>query len=749
MTGRNDDHSDDGARAASGRETDGPGQRGLTWRSVGIGLVLMLPCVYPVCRFAAGDILWRQLYILIWMGFGAFLVFFLWTAATHYPSRTKKIASAAAILLLWLFACGGALGRMWQAALRERATIPPDAILHSVLGAVAGVGLWALVNYVLPRRLRLRRAERVVVVALLLTGIAGAIAMRVALMSSMALNRPNYNRGDPAAGDVVLSKWAPAWWRTHDEQAVMGYFYGAESVPWREWAKPLAFWGGSLLVFEMLFIATFSLFRRSLVVEQKLPFPLMRMPLELVNDADRPRGESLLSKWWLWLALGIGILFNLSGIIDVRPTGGGRLLPASDVWTFDLTGLELVKGVRILLNISPLIVVAMLFLPIDVLLTAGLTYTTFRIFMPVVLRWLGIEESWVPGMIMHGCFRVGALIGLALGAIWFSRGAVGRTIRAALRAGARAAPAAFSSGNGEEDRPVGPLWLIATLWVAFFAFAALTFPGQHKVMWLIALVFICYLNLAYARLRAEGGHDNFDPYMNLRTSGYIEGHIGPWNDAEKIYGIYGTRAGWIANAGIEGFGQFFRVSGPQAYTLDLYSLGYNAGVRSRDVLLAILIGTVVGTAVAAPLFLHNAYRYGVQSEGVASWTYYTFRFGAAVAKKPTYWQGRGLPYWVLGGIGISLFFMWCRRRYTYFPFNAVGLVLAALDHGLNPVVAARSVWLTFLFAYLIKRLMFQWFGVRTWANRVIPTLVFILMGMTLGLVVAWMRYAAIDISWMH
>ena len=60
----------------------------------------------------------------------------------------------------------------------------------------------------------------------------------------------------------------------------------------------------------------------------------------------------------------------------------------------------------------------------------------------------------------------------------------------------------------------------------------------------------------------------------------------------------------------------------------------------------------------------------------------------------------------------------------------------------------RDLWFTVLVAWFLKRMIFKWFGVRFFREKVQPVLVFIAMGLLLGTVIFLVRFAVeLGIGW--
>ena len=64
----------------------------------------------------------------------------------------------------------------------------------------------------------------------------------------------------------------------------------------------------------------------------------------------------------------------------------------------------------------------------------------------------------------------------------------------------------------------------------------------------------------------------------------------------------------------------------------------------------------------------------------------------------------------------------------------MGLFLAGADGG-RSAFGAEAIWFTFAVALLIKWSILRWYGVRAFQEKVVPAIVYCLMGMTLGVMI--------------
>jgi hypothetical protein len=98
-------------------------------------------------------------------------------------------------------------------------------------------------------------------------------------------------------------------------RVVSGWYSGAEQIPWDAWLIPLAAWGALLLAIYTMFCCLAVMLRAQWAEREALAFPLLRLPLILTEDLDRPDRFSLLSRFLrnplMWTGFGIAAFIQL------------------------------------------------------------------------------------------------------------------------------------------------------------------------------------------------------------------------------------------------------------------------------------------------------------------------------------------------------------------------------------------------------------------------------------------------------
>lgn len=98
-----------------------------------------------------------------------------------------------------------------------------------------------------------------------------------------------------------------------------GFFEGlrdGQPIPWADWALPLATWGLLVLLVIFAFLCLASILRKQWVDNEKLSFPLVQPPLELVQD----QGQSIFKSKALWGGVTLPfVVFSINGVHNWYP----------------------------------------------------------------------------------------------------------------------------------------------------------------------------------------------------------------------------------------------------------------------------------------------------------------------------------------------------------------------------------------------------------------------------------------------
>jgi hypothetical protein len=144
------------------------------------------------------------------------------------------------------------------------------------------------------------------------------------------LNVPYYF-STPAAPLEELAPYIPAWLGPGDFTVARWLYESSPTgeVPWDVWATPTLVWSAFFMLFGGTLLCLMALFSETWIDHERLVFPLVRLPLEIIGTEG---GRPLLSNPITWIGFGLATLLNAVLMVRAVFFGGAR-----GTLTFDLS----------------------------------------------------------------------------------------------------------------------------------------------------------------------------------------------------------------------------------------------------------------------------------------------------------------------------------------------------------------------------------------------------------------------------
>ena len=291
----------------------------------------------------------------------------------------------------------------------------------------------------------------------------------------------------------------------------------------------------------------------------------------------------------------------------------------------------------------------------------------------------------------------------------------------------------------ESREPLGYTFAVAGLLVFGTLFAVLMGLGQTWDLAFLTLGIVFVANLTYARIRSGGAFPIHPPWHMMKSTAHMQQHY--------MGGVWSSEPAWNSAVKVGEFGVAARCLGPQTHLMEAFKLSSETGTKSRAVLKAILVSMAIVFLLTAPVFLGFAYEYGVNRtsvEGSSSWqtwswwAYYGDQFGTR--ETPKTFSDKSLIFWGLLGVGLMGLITYLRREYVWFPLSPVGCFLGAVIGGYSDL-GAKKIWASVLVAFLVKYILFKWYGERTFRKDVLPYVIYCAMGLVAGMVLLMIVWA--------
>ncbi len=522
--------------------------------------------------------------------------------------------------------------------------------------------LVALVNPALKlvrRHLALTRSELLVVFvsALLASSVVtwGLIGQLLPIMSGVTY----YSQPENHWKELFEPNTA-SWLAVQDEEAARQFYEGARvggHVPWRPWLLPLGMW---MLFAVALFAASMGLMillRRQWVERERLVYPLMRLPVEMVEGTDGPGLlPPLLRSRLFW----IGALIAIIPAVFIGLHYYYPVVPRPNLRQTVVIPLQRERvPLRLWMNFS---VVAFAYL---INADLGFSLSFFAVFSALqtpLLRLMGIGV----GAKEIYCAGSPAVSNQAMGAMIFLVGASLHTARREIGGAFRAALGMSQAGPWEGERALasaGVLCLVGGLVGMTWWLVASGLPLLATLIFLFA-AFVTFT--ALTRAAVQGGV----PVSRaaLIPQSFVLHALG--SRAVGPAGIASLAYGFAWSADIRVFLMPFAAHGLKAWS--------DSRVSRRS-FLPLAVGVLgVSTAVAIVTTLMLAYSRGGVS--LSGWLFRgcpqaAFRFGAAAMENP---MTPSLSWWLWMAAGTIV--MWAlttlHLRFIGWPLHPLGFAIA-------------------------------------------------------------------------
>ncbi len=540
-----------------------------------------------------------------------------------------------------------------------------------------------------------------------------------------AIVSPYYFVSPENKWDEVLIPHLPRWLIVGDDGHAARWFYHGlppgQALPWGDWLGPLAAWWPFLLAMLAASFALAALFRRQWVEHEKLSYPLMRVPLELVGRGGAAAGNPGLSRLF-WLGAAIAPLFATFDLAHqiwpVVPRVVVDHIGCLNWGSYEVHPL----WPRVTLCISPLALGAAYFVPQDVLLSVWVLYALAKI------------EEGVTTVLRLNPGSAGMFVWGNAGIAWQSFGAFAVFVATVIY-NARAPlrewwERLWSPGPpaDEPDEPLSPRALagVAVVSLGFMVWwlTATGVPLAAAVPFL-ALVYVLFLGLA--RVVCQSGIFYVVPPMIAQN---------------PIFSLLGRELG---RRGAVALGLTYSWHGDvQTQLAVLAAESMKAQERApfsgRDLLVAVAATTVLGL-VAAPLgIIWLGYRMGAitfHSWLYRSWGPSTYRqvLGFMDAPQPFGWMRTA---YVLAGLLGMLGLTAAHRTFAWWPLHPIGFAVVSS-------FTMYAVYGAYLLAWLVKGSLLRWGGF-TVVQRATPFFVGLAVGHYLGRVISLIGYTRLGLA---
>jgi len=485
----------------------------------------------------------------------------------------------------------------------------------------------------------------------------------------------------------------------HNMDAIRQLYGGGHPVPWKVWLVPIAFWSVYLLLLSTIWMCMAGIFRRIWIDQERLTFPIAKMPLELMSPKENVFRRPL---FWIGFALPV-ILQSLLVLHDWFPAVPAMQLKAYWV-SFPSPPWSAMPGFPI--SFYPMGIGLAYLVPSDVSLSCWLMAVMMKL-VYVVAAVFGVEAAGTgaarfPYADEQACGSWLALAGIV---IWGARHHW-RTVLKVVSQDERAA--------------VNRMILVAVSCglICVGMMAAVGIPVLAATI--VLLVYVAYM-LSGARVRAEAGAIwTFAPLA--------------WTPQRAMTSIIGANG--LSDQALAAGGYFnlvhWDIRGQSLpYLVEGMDIAERSGIRWRTVLGLVAIGTVTALAMGWWSTLAKLYDIGASTARANPYAMNkvqrSFDEVNRVATQARGWDPPGVAA-VVFAMGLTVLLTWT-RRVGLFGLHPIGYVMC------NSLIM-NSFILPFFLAWLTKTVILRFGG-----HKAYRTSVMFFVGMILGDVVVQAGWA--------
>ncbi|MCS7191960.1 MAG: hypothetical protein NZ937_03115 [Armatimonadetes bacterium] len=489
----------------------------------------------------------------------------------------------------------------------------------------------------------------------------------------------------------------PNWLYVSDKTAIRNAYEGGHLFwhpeNFRPWILPLIGWGSFCVALSLLMIGLSLLVRRRWMEEERLTYPVLYLPQEVVKP-DNPIWHS--KPFWLG--------FFASAFVDIL-NGFATLYPSIPsikvrVWHYDpllaslFVGypLEALRGTR--MSFYPFAIGLGLLLPPDLLLSCWVFYWFERL-----QRLIGLMVGWtqLPGYPWTNFQAFGGYAGIGLFALWVARKSFSQTLMRSIQ------------GIDKNEKLGLAMFVLSLVFLLIFAKAM----GMSFTIGTMFFAIYLLLLISITRIRAELGPPAHDLH-----------HAGPDEVLIAIFGPQGLpKRDLIVAKLFYWFNRAYR-SLPCPHYLEGLKIAKDQKLPFGKMTSVMIFASLISIFAAMVVHVYTFYAYGITAKFVGPAI-------VAFGGEP-FWRLQGLlasppppnPYPVRAMVAGTLFtfaLMWLRASLTWFPLHPVG-------YAISTSWSMNVLWMPLFIAYLGKMGIMRVGGYRAFRETALPFGVGLVLG---------------------
>jgi len=564
--------------------------------------------------------------------------------------------------------------------------------------------LVVIINHVLRRlhpRLQLTQQELAIIHCMMLVGcmVVSRGILHKLIPSLVAVNY-HADQGNDWANLFFprIKQWlVPFNTSGQPRQNLVADFYegldAGASVPWGRWIKPLAIWSIPVMLVIFGFLCLATMMRRQWADNEKLPFPLVQLPLEFIQSQT---GKSnFLRNRLMWMGFCIPVLiFTLNGLHSINPaipkiTLNGRFRVTerpfqsfSVYWYFSFANLGFFY-----------------LLPVQLLFSLWFFFWLgrFQDVLASIMGWPIPAGDYTPGS-LHGAYQaIGAAIALVAYFAFIGRHHIRQILRSAF---------STTQESKVDENEVMPYRYALFGLVISFALTVMWCYYAGMSWWFAVFQLFIYMGVLaviLTRATAECG-------MLM-----VERPFRPMN----VYRMFDSGSSLTASLGVSTlallsiFDLVYMIDTRGLLLtgfLDSMKLSDSVKLKKSSLLVALITAVIVAFVFGAVIQVWLPYRHGGNYMNHQPYRSFPRLAHSAYAR---YIEGYApdlglLPLKFFGiGTAVTTFLIIMRHLYWWWPLHPIGYALAFSWN-------LMAYWLSILVAWVIKFSLMRYGGIRSY-----------------------------------
>jgi len=490
----------------------------------------------------------------------------------------------------------------------------------------------------------------------------------------------------------------PSWMGVEDKKVLTAHYMGDSTFYTAEhfsaWFTPILMWTGFIFAFVSAFLLINIIVRKQWVKQEKLTYPIIQLPLKMINEPS-----SLLKNKLLWAGFALAACFDLLNELHyIYPAVPYIHLKLHNIGRYFTDKPWNAIG-WLPISFYPFAIGLGFFIPLDLLFSCWFFYLFWKgesvLMAAFNLGRRGGSFSGYQAIIEQSS---GAYIGFFIIAIWISRRYLISVLKHVIGV----------EKLDESEEAIPYRWAVLLFLLSISYLVGFSYYAGMSI-WLALLFFSIYLMLVISitRMRAELGvpvHDMHNGGPDLLLSPMIgTRNLGPKN--LTIMSMY-----WFFNRA--------HYSDIMPHQLEGFKLAERTNTSNRKLVYAMLAAIFVGILTTFWAFLHNSHHIGMA--GRLEW------FGWEPMNRLQRWLNNptspNYSTFTFLSIGMlfTFFLAFMRMRFLWWPLHPAG-------YAVSNSWGMATVWFPLFIAWCIKGIVLKYGGLKV-HQKVTP----FFMGLMLG-----------------